>query len=215
MRNKLDSAISIGECAKKISYQLAPDNQYLAKIVPILLVVLLKFQRIQDCYKLLQELHFSIKSDIFSLTWYYALCMDLHLDTGNEHIIEYETCKQHYIEILSTKGYEKSTDACRRFIANFWNWNLLRDELFEMPKSWLINVFEVQANPSFNDFFTEMRLIEGFLQQLKIFKKEHNFDEVTHTKKIIKHRLKKIKKVKFSVCFSKRIKLYEEYFAMI
>ncbi|XP_070499414.1 adenylate cyclase type 10-like [Chironomus tepperi] len=124
-RQNIKFAIKIGEFAKKMCYNLG-NHEALLNIIPSLFILYLKSFCIEDCYKLLQELHYSIKfnnNDENAKIWFYALCMDIYLDTKLDCVVDYDECKNIYIEAISIQSIEMNTEACLRFIINFSLWN--------------------------------------------------------------------------------------------
>lgn len=71
-------------------------------------MIQIRTKRIHETVDLMRELYYSAPEDIdeSSMTWYYALCLDLAIDAGM--ILEpFETCMEYARKITSKKYYQK------------------------------------------------------------------------------------------------------------
>lgn len=55
------------------------------------------------------------------IIWYYALCMDVVLDTCYR-VITYEECENFYLDETSSFRSPVNSNASSRFYANMWLW---------------------------------------------------------------------------------------------
>lgn len=151
---------------------------------------------IENCYKLLQELHYSIKfnnNDENAKIWFYALSMDLYLDTKHDCIVDYDECKNIYIEAISIQNIEMNTEACLRFIINFCLWNGRKGrkdelQLLVIPK---IEKSFAHANLNFDRIFTGMRLLE--LLHIHMSQNDESFIRIKELCEVVELRMKKLK----------------------
>lgn len=150
----------------------------------------MKTFRIQECYKLLQELHYSIKfsnsNNINAKFYFYALCMDLYLDTQLDCIVEYDECKNIYFKAISI---EICTEACLRVIANFRLWNAQKGQRYDLQPRELAIMKEFFSNfvLNFNHLCTGKRILELLCVYLKNFNHFENFEDLN---KFIKNHAK-------------------------
>lgn len=211
-QNKLKTAIKFGECAKRICYVTRNYKNFM-DIIPNLFLALMRSQQIQEMVKLLQEFHLIIRNhyDREGLIWYYALSMDMLLDSYH-NIITYDECDKFYLEILSTTISEKYARAYERFLANFSLWSI-RNNLLE--KSELIihnmrNNFSIRVSSNVNDIFTAIRLLEILTMHVKDDVVKGNMENAVHILNKAKVLLNDIrKKNKISQCFDELLKFYQ------
>lgn len=173
------------------------NHEVLLKIIPSLFILYLKSFCIENCYKLLQELHYSIKfnnNDENAKFWFYALCMDLYLDTRHDCVVaDYDECKNIFIEAISVQSNEMNIEACLRFIINFSLWNARkgrRDEL-QLLVIPIIEKSFAHANLNFDRIFTGMRLLE--LLHIHMCQNDENFMRIKELCEVIELRMEKLK----------------------
>lgn len=148
--------------ALKICHNL-PSHENFIEIVPNLFLLLLQSERIDAIKKILTVFHGTMRyhNNKNGLIWYYAMAMDLILDTCHG-IITYEECLNFYFAQISTE-HNLNGEAVRRFIANLWLWSIRNDmrERCERLMEKLHARFELKAQSSINDTFTGLRVIEA------------------------------------------------------
>lgn len=219
-RNKVDIAIEIGQYAKRICYQMK-SRTFLTHLTPILFFALMKSQQIDECHKLLQELIYTTKfstKDEHVSTWYYALCMDLILDTGNESVIEYDACwRRHLEELSSFKNYDSHySEAYARFLTNFWIWNM-RIGNIDLGRLLMPRVFGYYKEmSSLCNIFTGIRIVDGLILQLWVSIQARNlieFRNLVELTTIFMVRMRKI--TRNHSWFSDRLQLCEIHFKII
>lgn len=130
---------------------------------------MLNQKRIQDAYYLMQRFSNTMKftNDKNGLIWYHALCLDMLLDTSLT-ITPYEACYQFYLSEITTLWVDGHPEARARFFANLLLWNV-RHEVYEMAHVWagkLETCFSIEAESSFNNTFTGLRIMEALTIQL-------------------------------------------------
>lgn len=154
----------MGEIAKKISYNL-PTYLNLLEIIPIQLLLLIKSLRIDDANKLLTEFGGIVKfnRDRSGIIWFYALAMDLILDTCHA-IVSYEECYQFHLELVTSSNHgDVNDEAMERFFANFWLWSM-RNDMLERGERLMERLrarFELNSHSSINDVMTGIRIVEA------------------------------------------------------
>lgn len=137
------------------------------KVIPGLIHLLNSQNRLPEAISVLFELKelSETNTDRSGLIWFYALCLDIHLDTGYS-IISYKNClKFHTDELESNKHFINDLNSIRRFYANLLL-ICVRRENWESGKFW---------ENEFNEFFallpedlnvnvlTALRALEGKL----------------------------------------------------
>lgn len=216
-RGELKVGIKIGQYAKKISFQMS-SKKFLVNLTPVLFYALIKSRQFQECCKLLQEFSYSTKrtNNVHASSWYYALCMDLILDSGNDSVVEYDACWKHNLEKLSFTNCDSYSEAYARFLTNFWLWNL-RKENIDMCRLLMSKVLTYYSEEiSLCNIFTGIRIIDGLNLQAWNSMRVNNWVEFLNLVEKIKMFLEKMKKIaKCYSCFAERLELCEIHFNMI
>ena len=121
-RNDKKQAIELCYIIIKIANSIRmPSNKW--KIIPILVDFLIGSFRLDEAVDVLQHVK-SIANKIASnagLTWYYALCLDIQLDTGYT-IVHYHKCERFYLDRFDTLDINNDVYALARFYTNLWLW---------------------------------------------------------------------------------------------
>lgn len=183
------------------------------KIIPILIHLLKLENRLPEAFKILFELKETSEknTDRSGLIWFYALCLEIHLDTGYS-IISYKNClKFRTDELESNKHFINDLNSIRRFYANLFLFCVRRGN-WESGKIW---------ENEFNEFFillpedldinvlTALRALEGKLLKLIFAIETRNLYLIVSVEKDIK---KLIKGIKISLTISKSLRIH---FAML
>lgn len=204
----------------KICYNL-PSHENFVEIVPSLALLLLQSERIDAMKRLLVEFNAIAKlyDDENCLIWYFALAMDLLLDTCHS-IITYEECFKFYLELITSSHYiDKNQEAVSRFIANFWLWNIRNDmrERSERLMDAMRGRFILSAHSSINDVFTSIRVLEALILHYIVATDIKNIASQSSLHRLIVSYLNILKYyVKLSKrCFHERLLLHELHFEMI
>lgn len=204
----------------KICYNL-PSHENFIEIVPSLSLLLLQSERIDAMKKLLTKFSAVARhyDDQNGLIWYYALAMDLLLDTCHS-IITFEECFNFYLELVTSSYYiDKNREAVSRFIANFWLWSIRNDmrERSERLMEGLRTRFKLDAHSTINDVFTGIRMVEAQTLQYMNAIKTKNIASQSSLHSQIERYLNILKyNVKSSSrCFNERLLLHELHFDMI
>lgn len=202
----------------KICYNL-PSHENFIEIVPSLALLFLQSERIDAMKRLLVEFNAIAKlyDDENCLIWYFALAMDLLLDTCHS-IITYEECFNFYLELITSSHYiDKNQEAVSRFIANFWLWNIRNDmrERSERLMEGMRGRFILSAH--INDVFTSIRVLEALTLQYLVATETKNIASQSSLHRLIVSYLNILKYyVKLSKrCFHERLLLHELHFEMI
>lgn len=150
-------------------------------------------------------------ADRSGLIWFYALCLEIHLDTGYS-ITSYKNCLKFYTdELESNKHFINDLNSIRRFYANLFlfcvrrgNWesgktweNEFNDNFISLPEDLDVNVL------------TALRALEGKLLKLVLAMETRDLFLVVSLEKDIK---KLIEGIKISRTISSSLRIH---FAML
>lgn len=121
-RSEKDMAINLGYMALQINKASGIITKQW-KVVPNLVSLLNSQKRISDSLQLLSNFYTVMmnNNDLTGLTWYYALSMDILLDTSLT-VASYNQCKQFYLEHIELLSWLPDNRAIARFYANMWLW---------------------------------------------------------------------------------------------
>ncbi|XP_057338815.1 adenylate cyclase type 10-like [Microplitis mediator] len=120
-------ALEIGVKLFKISKSLQVTAVQL-EILPLLINLTIRMKRIYETADLMKELFYLSIQDIddSSITWYYALSLDLALDAGM--VLEsFEKCAEHAKTILANKNRScvlRDPESLKRLLSCLWIWQL-------------------------------------------------------------------------------------------
>lgn len=205
----------MGEIAKKICYNL-PSHEFFIEIVPIHFMSLTKMQRISELKNLLMEFNNIVKyhNDNMGIVWYYALAMDLILDTCHG-IVTYDECYKIYLDLDD----EKQSLATMRFMANFWLWSIRNEKIEESERLMEIvcTKFSLNIQSSIIESMIGIRVVEALSLHYKKALENKNF----HIQTLLNHRIKfYLNKLKYDVissrrCFQERLLLHELHIKLI
>lgn len=220
MKNKITTAIKVGEIAWKMCFNL-PSHKSFLEIIPLQFLLLMKMQRIDEIKKLLIQFYSIVRRhhDKNGLVWFFALATDLILDTCHS-IVTYDECYKFFLDITSSPIYEgRNEEAIMRFRANFWLICIRNDKiessdgLMEM----MCKNFKLHAHSSINDAMTGVRVVEALLLHYLKSKETKNIPLQVFLYRLIEYYLNILKyDVKSSrQCFHERLLLLELYFKMI
>ncbi|XP_063374574.1 adenylate cyclase type 10-like [Cydia amplana] len=165
-RSALASAIKTAFRAMAVSRFLRAYNVSM-EIIPDLFYILLCRRRITEAVDVLKEASIMSKerSSLDCETWYYALCIDLILDTGFQ--LETPTEISRYAEYMIQTP--ESNAGRRRLMAGLWTYWLRADQekrakCFEAEV--LVWVSREEEDGSLTTLISSMRLAEGMLESL-------------------------------------------------
>lgn len=182
-------------------------------------MMLINMKRIQDADVLLQKFFMLMNSlqDKNGLIWYYAMCMDMLLDTCYT-IRSYEECNQFYLSEISNFQGERLSEAKSRFFANL-SLYCARHELYEVSQTWMdrmsICLF-LETKSSINNAFTGLRVIEGLTLQLVFAIEGRSVTLSKHYNAQLEKMTFKISlSLKVSNIFIERLELYRIYISII
>lgn len=101
------------------------------------------------------------------LTWYYALCMDVTLDTSLM-IVSFEECKQFYLQNIEHFSRLKEKQAVVQFYANILLW-AARKSNWEVSHIFFEHVhetFQFSSNDTCTNVFILIRILEAMILSL-------------------------------------------------
>lgn len=219
LKNKITTAIMVGEISWKICFNL-PSSESLLEIFPLHFLLLMKMQRIDELKKLLIQFHGIVRhhDDKNGLVWFYALAIDLILDTCHS-IVTYDECYKFFLDSTSSTIYEgQEHEASVRFKANFWLWSI-RNDMIERSEGLmeLINAKFKLHSHSINDAMSGIRVTEALILHYLKAMETKNISLQLFLARLIKYYLNILKyDVKSSRhCFHERLLLLELHFEMI
>ncbi|XP_033176159.1 adenylate cyclase type 10 [Bombus impatiens] len=135
IRGQISKAIQIGfNCSRMAS---AIGSTFLKLVVlPRLIHLLMISCRHPEVVTQLRELEFISHHnfDKSGRTWYYALCADVHLDTGLT-ILPFQACEQYFLQEGEQMISLHDPEAERRYFTSMWLW-CIRTEEWEAAKVW-------------------------------------------------------------------------------
>lgn len=105
-----------------ISEQILKQSEQ-CLMLPIIVYLLISQRRLREVFKLLKQF-FETMTKIDNKTgiiWYYALSMDVALDTCY-NIVSYEECENFCLDESSSFKSPENVNASSRFYANMWLW---------------------------------------------------------------------------------------------
>lgn len=93
------------------------------KTLPILTSLLVSQKQIGEVVHLFQQNYEAVRlsEDRNGLAWYYALCLDVLLDTSFS-IVPFSACKAFYMENVEILSSLENSYGVTRFYANMWLW---------------------------------------------------------------------------------------------
>ncbi|KAG8234162.1 hypothetical protein J437_LFUL014952, partial [Ladona fulva] len=138
LRGDIDAAVRIGYRSLKLSEKMFQSAATKLLIMPLMVQSLLIKGRLPEAVDLLQLLLQvgEENGDSSATTWYYALCLDLIMDTGFA-LEKYQVCKAYAEEKMGAilESNVSSNAANRRLIISLWLW-CIRCERWEEAMSW-------------------------------------------------------------------------------
>ncbi|XP_055594686.1 adenylate cyclase type 10-like [Uranotaenia lowii] len=151
----------------KVVLEITDTLQYKSgewHIIPILAELLLSHKRIPEAVEMLK--HFEERTskyqDDAGKAWYYAIAMDIMLDTSC-CIESYKSCESFVLENCEALGYQKDAYAVNRLYADLWLW-CVRNGAWETADTWMNKlqaVFVLTPHDSMINVHTSVRLMEG------------------------------------------------------
>lgn len=115
-------AIELGKIIIKLSDRVQhPEFQW--KVIPTMISLMITQIRVKDAVDLLEffQSNMSEHLDHTGFIWYFALALDILLDTG--YMVEsYEDCEEFYLQQKNIFKTSKDPSAVNRFYVNMWLW---------------------------------------------------------------------------------------------
>lgn len=179
----------------------------------------MNMKRIQEAHVILQRFHSAMHfmKDKNGLIWYYALSMDMLLDTS--YTVEtYETCEQYFFKEVTSFHQDGDKDAKSRFFANLLLFST-RHGVYEMTQIWFQNLeqcYQLDHFGSLNSVFTGLRVMETFTLQISLAIEHRNMVQFMHYDRETEKLIKIIKSaIKLSNCFVERFELHQLHFSLV
>ncbi|KFB35731.1 hypothetical protein ZHAS_00002631 [Anopheles sinensis] len=168
LRSKKTLSIELGRVVLQINDKL-PYQSNDWQIIPILCELLLSHRRIGDTVRILQNLWDLVRHsrDRMGLIWYYALCLDVLLDTSCT-IVPYRKCEHFYFENRPSLVGGRERYAISRLYANLWLW-CVRYGAWTAADNWVVllqDQFTLGAHDSTINVSTALRIVEGLILTL-------------------------------------------------
>lgn len=179
----------------------------------------MNMKRIQEAHVILQRFHSAMlfMSDKNGLIWYYALSLDMLLDTGFT-VETYETCEQYFFKEVTNFHQDGEKEAKSRFFANLLLFSA-RHGVYEMTQVWFQNLeqcYQLDHYGSLNSLFTGLRVMETFTLQVSFAIEHRNMVQFMHYDRELEKLVKILKSaIKISNCFVERFKLHQLHFSLV
>ncbi|XP_043251737.1 adenylate cyclase type 10-like [Colletes gigas] len=135
VRGQISKATKIGFVCSRIAATIGSTFLKLL-LLPRLVHLLMLSCRHSEVVAQLRELEFVSQNDLdkSGRTWYYALCADVHLDTGIT-ILSFQSCEQYFLREGETMISLYDPEAERRYFTSMWLWSI-RTEQWEASRVW-------------------------------------------------------------------------------
>nr|XP_034172604.1 adenylate cyclase type 10-like isoform X1 [Osmia lignaria] len=217
VRGQISKATQIGFICSRMASTIGSTFLKLL-ILPRLAHLLMISCRHSEVITQLRELEFVSRNDLdkSGLTWYYALCADVHLDTGLT-VLSFDSCEQYFLREGEQMISFHDPEAERRYFTSMWLW-CVRTEQWEAAKVW--SGRSVESAPIMDEHIvaatmTSCKKLEGLLV-LYVHKINSRNVDATITMRQIEHMLKELKKtVKIVRIMIPRYMLLKGYYYMI
>ncbi|KAG5893844.1 hypothetical protein JTB14_002570 [Gonioctena quinquepunctata] len=163
-RGEIDKFTQIGYLVWRLS--TSSQNEFLIfRILPLLAYVVLAKKQLLEFTNILQEIQFLLVNDTDNSvsSWYYAMCLVVHLETG----LTAEPYSKS-LKFMQGEGLEptiRDPDGKKRLIVCLWLWEV-RNNNWEAAIVWQKAIwdFEVQAvGESMQNLITGLYLLEGLI----------------------------------------------------
>lgn len=167
------------------------------KVIPALVHLLKSENRLPEAINILFELkEISEKNtDRSGLIWFYALCLDIQLDTGYT-IISYKTClKFHMDELESNKHFINDLNSIRRFYSNLLLFCVRRGN-WKSGKLWeneFNQIFQFLPEDLDVNVLSALRALEGKLLEFIFAIETRNLIVIVSVEERIKNLIKGIR----------------------
>nr|XP_012152584.1 PREDICTED: LOW QUALITY PROTEIN: adenylate cyclase type 10-like [Megachile rotundata] len=217
VRGQISKATRIGFICSRIA--TAIGSMYLQLLIfPRLAHLLMVSCRHPEVVTQLRELEFVSRNDLdkSARTWYYALCADVHLDTGLT-VLSFQSCEKYFLREGEQMISLHDPEAERRYFISMWLW-CVRTEQWEAARVW--SGRSVDSAPIMDEHtvaatITSCKKLEGLLI-LYVHRVNSRNAAATATMTEIKALLKEIKDVVKIVRIAiPRYMLMKAYYYMI
>ncbi|CAK9807130.1 Adenylate cyclase type 10 [Anthophora plagiata] len=217
LRGQITKATKIGFVSYRIASTIGSTFLKLL-ILPRLIHLLMISCRHSEVVTQLRELEFVSHYDLdkSGRTWYYALCIDVQLDTGLM-ILSFEACEQYFLREGEQMISQQDPEAERRYFTSMWLW-CIRTSQWEAAKVWKGR--NVENSPFMDEHIvaatiTALKKLEGLLI-LYVHKINSRNTNVSVTIAEVKSTFKDVKKItKIVRIVMPRYMLLRAYYWMI
>ncbi|XP_024946802.1 adenylate cyclase type 10 [Cephus cinctus] len=188
-------------------------------ILPRLIHLLIIARRHDEAVSMMRGLEFNCNDDVdkSGRTWYYALCVDIQLETGLT-ILPYRKCEQYYQEQGQTMINLRDPESEKRYFTCMWLW-CIRTEHLEAAIVWkteMINACNVASEFSIATSFTATKRLEGLIISYVHKINSRNIKAIGHLIVEIKKQFKVINKIiKVIKIIYPRYNLLKAYYHMV
>ncbi|XP_053973137.1 adenylate cyclase type 10-like [Hylaeus volcanicus] len=217
VRGQIAKATKIGFVCCRIANTIGSTFLQLL-LLPRLAHLLMLSCRHPEVVAQLRELEFVSKNDLdkSGRTWYYALCADVHLDTGIT-ILSFQSCEEYFLREGETMISLRDPEAERRYFTSMWLW-CIRTEQWEASRVWgSKNVGDgvIMDEHMVAAATTSLKKLEGLLI-LYVHKLNSRNVDAAITMREIQSMFKKIKAmIKISKLIIPRYMMLKAYYCMI
>uniref|UniRef100_A0A182QFI7 Uncharacterized protein n=1 Tax=Anopheles farauti TaxID=69004 RepID=A0A182QFI7_9DIPT len=168
LRSKKMLSIELGKVVLHINDKLQHQSSEW-DIIPILCELLLSHRRIAETVQTLWTLQKLLVHHQYRTghIWYYAICMDVLLDTSC-CVESYRRCENFYFKNRESFLAQRDTFASARLFANLWLW-CVRYGAWVAADNWLElmrEYFSLSVHDSTINIHTAIRIIEGMVLTL-------------------------------------------------
>lgn len=187
-RCELINAIDMGYKTKNLSVRVQPFSIRL-QVLPLLINSLIARIRLSEAAELLEVLRDVAKedSDNSAMCWYYALCLDMALDTG--YAIEtYTESTEFYTDECESLLCSRDPDSELAFYSAMWLW-CIRISEWEAMSTWERKIrqkFDLNSYQGIANTKSMIKVLEGFISKLALAVQSKDFAEIHRSKQIIK-----------------------------
>ncbi|KRT80176.1 hypothetical protein AMK59_7296 [Oryctes borbonicus] len=197
LRSEIEHSIELGFVMLRISSTIHAVT-YSLQAMPILIQALIMRKRIMEAVTVLFELEYFAEEDIDNSgrTWYYSLCIGIHLETGYT-VIPFHQCERLFHIEGETMSTVRDPDAEKRYFTVMWLWAIRNDD-WESAALWHTKIknFSIAGGDqdSIANIFTALYLLEALLIYMVGKMDRRNIDAMSNAYKEISMLLKTLEK---------------------
>lgn len=185
-------------------------------VVPLIFSLLLSQKRISDIQVMLLSFYTVMRhqDDLTGLTWYYAMCLDVLLDTGVT-IRSFIECRTFYTNKFDQLPLQGDNEAIARLYANLCLF-CARTNRWHFTSIFKSTKFESSKHKTCVNILTDLRVLETKILNIMRMIETRNMDGVKRLKDEIRLLEGNIKEaLKISKFYTARFNLLDTYFYQI